>query len=59
MTLEQQLEKLAEFGIKLDEGITIDDLLYSFNRQDYEKQPFDLLLFVLGIEVEQIGRAHV
>ena len=53
MTLEQQLAKLAELGFKLDNGITIDDILYSFDRKDYEERPFDLILFVLGIEVER------
>jgi hypothetical protein len=53
MTLEQQLAKLAELGLKLDDGITIDDILYSFDRKGYEEQPFDLILFVLGIEVER------
>lgn len=53
ITLEQQLDKLAEFGLKLDDGITIDDILYSFPRKDYEERPFDLILFVLGIEVER------
>lgn len=53
MTLEQQLAKLAEMGLKLEEGITIDDLLHSFKRQAFETKPFDLILFVLGIEVER------
>lgn len=53
VTLEEQLAHLAELGLKLDDGITIDDLLYSFDREEYEKQPFDLILFVLGIEVER------
>ncbi len=53
MILEQQLARLAELGLKLNNGITIDDLLYSFDRQDYEEQPFELILFVLGIEVER------
>jgi hypothetical protein len=53
MTLEQQLDKLAEFGLTLDEGITIDDLLYSAPRDAYERRPFDHILFVLGIEVER------
>jgi hypothetical protein len=53
MTLEQQLARLAELGLKLDEGISIDDILYSFAREDYERRPFDLILFVLGIEVER------
>jgi hypothetical protein len=53
MTLEQQLTKLADLGLTLDDGITVDDILFSFGRKDYEKQPFDLILFVLGIEVER------
>jgi hypothetical protein len=53
MRLEQQLARLAEIGLELNDGITINDLLYSFNREDYERRPFDLVLFVLGIEVER------
>jgi hypothetical protein len=53
MTIEHQLAKLADLGFKLDLGITVDDILYSFGRKDYEKRPFDLILFVLGIEVER------
>ena len=53
MKLEQQLAKLAEFGFNLDDGITIDDVLYSFGRDDFEQRPFDLILFVLGVEVER------
>ncbi len=53
MTLEEQLAKLAALGLKLDEGISMDDLLISFDRQSYEERPFDLILFVLGSEVER------
>ena len=53
MTLEEQLAKLAEVGLKLDEGIAVDDVLYSVGREDLERRPFDLILFVLGIEVER------
>ena len=52
-TLEEQLAKLAELGLKLDKGISIDDLLYSAKRKEYEEQPFDLILFVFGSEVER------
>jgi hypothetical protein len=52
MTLEQQIAKLAELGFHLNEGRIIDDLLYSFPRKDYEERPFDLLLFMYGVEVE-------
>lgn len=53
MTLEHQLAKLADLGLHLNEGITPDDLLYSYPREAYEKEPFDLLLFMFGIEVER------
>jgi len=51
--LEDQLAKLASVGLALEPGITIDDLLYSFDRQQYESRPFELVLFVLGVEVER------
>ena len=51
--LEVQLAKLADLGFKLEDGITIDDILYSFDRKDYENEPYDLILSVLGSEVER------
>lgn len=51
--LEVQLAKLAELGFKLDDGITIDDILYSFDRKVYEEKPYDLILSVLGSDVER------
>lgn len=53
MQLEEQLASLADLGLELADGITIDDMLYSFGRDDYEVRPFNLVLFVLGIEVER------
>lgn len=53
MRLEDQLATLGELGIELDRGVTIDDLLYSFSREDYEAKPFDLVLFILGCEIER------
>lgn len=53
MTLEQQLESLAKLGFRLNEGITIHDLLYSWDREKYENEPFQILLFMLGSEVER------
>ena len=53
MTLEEQLNKLAACGITLNEGVTVDDVLYSFGREAYEEKPFDLVLFILGAEVER------
>lgn len=53
MKLERQLRKLNDIGISLNENVFIDDLLYSFKRKEYEKNPFDLILFVFGIEIER------
>ena len=53
MTLEQQLESLAELGLTLNDAVTVDDLIYSFGRESYEERPFDLILFMLGAEVER------
>jgi hypothetical protein len=52
MKLETQIDKLSEIGLKLNEGIVIDDLLNSFSREEYESKPFNEILFVYGIEVE-------
>jgi len=52
MTLEEQLDALSKLGLTLNDGLTADDLLYSFDREEYENEPFDLILLVLGIEVE-------
>lgn len=53
MKLEEQIEKLSEIGLVLNEGVSIDDLLISFSRDEYESTPFDLILFVYGIEIEE------
>jgi hypothetical protein len=51
--LETQLDKLAELGLVLNPGITIDDILYSFKRSEFEEEPFECLLFLFGNEVER------
>jgi hypothetical protein len=53
ITLEEQLAALEKLGFCLDTGVTVDDVLHSFSREDYEKRPFDLILFILGAEVER------
>ena len=51
-TLEEKLERLASIGWTLAPGITIDDLLHSFARPDYEQEGYDLLLVAMGSETE-------
>lgn len=53
VNLEEQLATLAELGLALDAGVTVDDLAYSFGREQYEAKPFDLVLFMLGAEIER------
>jgi hypothetical protein len=50
--LEEQLSTLAEFGFTLEPGVGIDDFLDTFDRDAYEAEPYDLLFFTLGIEIE-------
>lgn len=52
-TLEEQLGTLAQLGLTLSDGVTVDDLLYSWDRQVYENHPYDTLLLMLGSEVER------
>lgn len=52
LPLETQLQTLAANGINLNPGRTIDDLLVSFPREEYETLPYNLLLIMLGAEVE-------
>jgi hypothetical protein len=58
MNLEQQLAELARLGLSLDAGITIEDLLVSRTRADYERIPFRHLLRVLGDETEGARRGR-
>jgi hypothetical protein len=53
MTLERKLEVLASCGLRLAEPFTCDDLLKSWNRVDYEKPGYDLVLVGLGMTEEQ------
>src|SRR5688572_17241880 len=52
MKLEHQVAALAELGLRLEAGLGIPELLHSFDRAKYEARPFELLLFMLGAEVE-------
>ena len=53
MKLEEQIQKLAELGLPLNEEVTIDDFLLSWTRAEYEEAPFNLILFSFGTEIEQ------
>jgi len=50
--LEEQLKALKDLGIRLRRGMTVDHVLVSFPREDYEKRPFELLLTTMGSELE-------
>lgn len=50
--LEAQIEALEAAGIALQPGCTLEDLLLSWPRIDYERDPYNLLLFMYGSEVE-------
>lgn len=50
--LEDQIRTLRDGGLVLAPGRTIDELLVSWPREDYEGDPYNLLLFMYGSEVE-------
>ncbi len=51
-TLEDRVALLDSCGIRMAPGRTIDELLISFTREEYESQSLGLLLFMLGSDVE-------
>jgi hypothetical protein len=51
ITLEAQLAELATLGLALEPDASIADVLAMWGREAYEERPFDLLLFVLGVDV--------
>lgn len=53
MLLEQQIQHLKEAGLALNDEVTLDDLLYSWDRREYEELAFELLLIMFGCEIER------
>jgi hypothetical protein len=53
LTLEQKLAILAGCGLRLKAPFTIDDLLKSWTREDFEKDGFDAVLVGLGMTEEE------
>lgn len=52
MPLEDQIAALAAAGLPLNPGVSIDDLLHSFPREEFESDAFILLLIMYGMEIE-------
>ena len=52
-SLEDKLDALKGCGLQLASPFTIDDLLKSWRREDYEKDGFDRVLVGLGMTEEQ------
>ena len=59
MGLEQQLQSLAECGVVLVPEATLDDLFSQNSRQQYEAEPFELLIPNLGQEMSQEPYDHI
>ena len=53
VSLEKQIQVLQECGIELLPEITIEHLLASYNRDDYENEPYLHLLIAMGGEQEE------
>lgn len=52
VALEKQIEMLKEAGLVMMPGRTVEELLVSWPRAEYEADPYNLLLFMYGSEVE-------
>lgn len=50
--LETQIAALREAGLVMAPGRTVEELLVSWPRADYESDPYGLILFMYGSEVE-------
>ena len=44
--LETQIAALADAGLAMNADVTVDDLLHSFPREEYETGPWRCLLFI-------------
>ncbi|MEU9983112.1 hypothetical protein [Streptomyces sp. NPDC050856] len=53
MELETQIARLADLGLPLVADRTVDDLLHSLPRELFEREPYELLMSMLGAEVER------
>ena len=53
ISLERQIADFATAGLHLNAGVTMDDLLHSFPRGEFEATPYSLLLFMFGVEIER------
>ena|SRR2546425_12655369 len=52
ISFEEQIRTLADCGIRLVPEVTPDRLLASFDRNDYESEPFVMLLCTMGAELD-------
>lgn len=57
VSFDEQLRVLADCGISLSENVAPEALLESYAREEYEKNPFQLLLSVMGGEAEVESQA--
>ncbi|SDH44083.1 hypothetical protein [Desulfosporosinus hippei] len=57
--LEDQIKNLKNIGLELSPGFTIEHLLKEFDRKEFEKDPYKLLLAVMGGEVELEDQSSV
>jgi len=57
VSLEEQLRILASCGINLSPNVAPEALLLSYSREAYEKDPYELLLCVMGNEAEDESQA--
>lgn len=58
-TLEEQLRILEECGVRRRAGVTIDQVLTSWGREQFEADPFRLAVVALGAQAEEPPYPHL
>lgn len=53
VTIDEQLERLAAAGLRINAGVTHEDLTAFGSKSEIEKNPYEALFDALGIELER------
>lgn len=51
-SMDEQIAAFEEIGLHMSEGLSKEDLLQSFDASEFENDPFFLLLFAFGSEIQ-------
>ncbi|WP_409341521.1 hypothetical protein [Paenibacillus sp. MBLB4367] len=59
LTVEEQYHKVKNIGIVLNPGISLDQVISDFRREEYEEKPYYLLFIAMGSELASNGNSFL